>query len=141
MNKAEIQLLHNSIQAEAIEAMQKFSEADSVWRCAHEKAPNELPPQEETEKLASLHHDFMTALTLLAVLEKPMPRNSTRESLLILSYEMFKSTCPNTFERFGCEDILKSVATLLDSIPTPEMLTAGSIDKSSAVSIKNTHST
>lgn len=130
MNKAEIQLLHNSIQAEAIEAMQKFSEANSVWRCAHEKAPNELPPQEETEKLASLHHDFMTALTLLAVLEKPMPRNSTRERLLILSYEMFKSTCPNTFERFGCEDILKSITALLDSIPTPEMLTAGSIDKS-----------
>ena len=130
MNKAEIQLLHNSIQAEAIEAMQKFSEANSVWRCAHEKAPNELPPQEETEKLASLHHDFMTALTLLAVLEKPMPRNSTRERLLILSYEMFKSTCPNTFERFGCEDILKSITALLDSIPTPEMLTAGSIDNS-----------
>lgn len=130
MNKAEIQLLHNSIQAEAIEAMQKFSEANSVWRYAHEKAPNELPPQEETEKLASLHHDFMTALTLLAVLEKPMPRNSTRERLLILSYEMFKSTCPNTFERFGCEDILKSITALLDSIPTPEMLTAGSIDKS-----------
>lgn len=130
MNKAEIQLLHNSIQAEAIEAMQKISEADSVWRCAYEKAPDELPPQEETEKLALLHHDFMTALTLLAVLEKTMPRNSTRESLLILSYEMFKLTCPNTFERFGCEDILKSVATLLDSIPTPEMLTAGSIDKS-----------
>lgn len=130
MNKAEIQLLHNSIQAEAIEAMQKFSEANSVWRCAHEKAPNELPPQEETEKLASLHHDFMTALTLLAVLEKPMPRNSTRERLLILSYDMFKSTCPNTFERFGCEDILKSITALLDSIPTPEMLTAGSIDNS-----------
>ena len=64
MNKAEIQLLHNSIQAEAIEAMQKISEADSVWRCAYEKAPDELPPQEETEN--RLHVQKAVLAVLLA---------------------------------------------------------------------------
>ena len=130
MNKAEIQLLHNSIQAEAIEATQKLSEAQLVWLRASDKNLDELPPQKETYELMQCSFKCIAVEMLLRVLGQPTLKQTTRASLLALSAKETQLNYPLTFENDKEKDILKSIAALLDSIPTPEMLTAGSIDKS-----------
>lgn len=130
MNKAEIQLLHNSIQAEAIEATQKLSEAQLVWLRASDKNLDELPPQKETYELMQCSFKCIAVEMLLRVLGQPTLKQTTRASLLALSAKETQLNYPLTFENDKEKDILKSITALLDSIPTPEMLTAGSIDKS-----------
>ena len=130
MNKAEIQLLHNSIQAEAREATQKLSEAQLVWLRASDKNLDELPPQKETYELMQCSFKCIAVEMLLRVLGQPTLKQTTRASLLALSAKETQLNYPLTFENDKEKDILKSIAALLDSIPTPEMLTAGSIDKS-----------
>lgn len=130
MNKAEIQLLHNSIQAEAIEATQKLSEAQLVWLRASDKNLDELPPQKETYELMQCSFKCIAVEMLLRVLGQPTLKQTTRASLLALSAKETQLNYPLTFENDKEKDILKSITALLDSIPTPEMLTAGSIDNS-----------
>lgn len=130
MNKAEIQLLHNSIQAEAIEATQKLSEAQLVWLRASDKNLDELPPQKETYELMQYSFKCIAVEMLLRVLGQPTLKQTTRASLLALSAKETQLNYPLTFENDKEKDILKSITALLDSIPTPEMLTAGSIDNS-----------
>lgn len=130
MNKAEIQLLHNSIQAEAIEATQKLSEAQLVWLRASDKNLDELPPQKETYELMQCSFKCIAVEMLLRVLGQPTLKQTTRASLLALSAKETQLNYPLTFENDKEKDILKSITALLDSIPTPEMLTAGSIEKS-----------
>lgn len=130
MNKAEIQLLHNSIQAEAIEATQKLSEAQLVWLRASDKNLDELPPQKETYELMQCSFKCIAVEMLLRVLGQPTLKQTTRASLLALSAKETQLNYPLIFENDKEKDILKSITALLDSIPTPEMLTAGSIDNS-----------
>lgn len=130
MNKAEIQLLHNSIQAEAIEATQKLSEAQLVWLRASDKNLDELPPQKETYELMQCSFKCIAVEMLLRVLGQPTLKQTTRASLLALSAKETQLNYPLTFENDKEKDILKYITALLDSIPTPEMLTAGSIDNS-----------
>lgn len=130
MNKAEIQLLHNSIQAEAIEATQKLSEAQLVWLRASDKNLDELPPQKETYELMQCSFKCIAVEMLLRVLGQPTLKQTTRASLLALSVKETQLNYPLTFENDKEKDILKSIATLLNSIPTPETLTSGSIDNS-----------
>lgn len=130
MNKAEIQLLHNSIQAAEIEAKQKLSEAQLVWLRASDKNLDELPPQKETYELMQCSFKCIAVEMLLRVLGQPTLKQTTRASLLALSAKETQLNYPLTFENDKEKDILKSIAALLDSIPTPETLTSGSIDKS-----------
>lgn len=130
MNKAEIKLLHNSIQAEAIEATQKLSEAQLVWLRASDKNLDELPPQKETYELMQCSFKCIAVEMLLRVLGQLTLKQTTRASLLALSAKETQLNYPLTFENDKEKDILKSIAALLNSIPTPETLTSGSIDKS-----------
>lgn len=113
MNKAEYELLTKSIHTAYMDS------------CAGMVLLYALIPanRQEFRELEQLNTEHTAAAVLLRVMKKTAPGKATRESLLLLTAEEVGLTNEN-------KDVMKAVAKLLASVPTPETLTAGSIKKS-----------
>lgn len=74
--------------------------------------------------------EYAAAARLLHVLKEATPGKATRESLLQAAAKNILADFLPLTEAEKVETIIKAAAELLASIPTPEMLTTGSVEKS-----------
>lgn len=118
MDKAEFELITKSIQAASDERR-----AAAVLAYAFND-----PPGEKSKDRCLI--EYAAAAALLHALEEAAPDKATRESLLQAATKNILAEFLPMIEAEKVENIIKAVAELLASVPTPETLTAGSIKKS-----------
>ena len=86
------------------------------------------PPGEKSKDRCWM--EYAAAARLLHVLKEATPGKATRESLLQAAAKNILADFLPLTEPEKVETIIKAAAELLASIPTPEMLTTGSVEKS-----------
>lgn len=86
------------------------------------------PPGEKSKDRCWM--EYAAAARLLHVLKEATPGKATRESLLQAAAKNILADFLPLTEAEKVETIIKAAAELLASIPTPEMLTTGSVEKS-----------
>lgn len=86
------------------------------------------PPGEKSKDRCWI--EYAAAARLLHVLKEATPGKVTRESLLQAAAKNILADFLPLTEAEKVETIIKAAAELLASIPTPEMLTTGSVEKS-----------
>lgn len=86
------------------------------------------PPGEKSKDRCWI--EYAAAARLLHVLKEATPGKATRESLLQAAAKNILADFLPLTEAEKVETIIKAAAELLASIPTPEMLTTGSVEKS-----------
>lgn len=118
MDKAEFELIAKSVQA---------ANDDRRAAAVLAYAFNE-PPGEKSKDRCWI--EYAAAAALLHALEEAAPDKATRESLLQAATKNILAEFLPMIEAEKVENIIKAVAELLASVPTPETLTAGSIKKS-----------
>lgn len=111
MDKTEFELIAKSVQAASDDRR-----AAAVLAYAFDD-----PPGEKSKDRCWI--EYAAAAALLQMMKKTAPEKATRESLLFLTAEEIGLAKEN-------KGVLTAAAALLASIPTPEMLTAGSVEKS-----------
>lgn len=118
MDKAEFELIAKSVQAASDDRR-----AAAVLAYAFNE-----PPGGKSKDRCWI--EYAAAAALLRALEEAAPDKATRESLLQAATKNILAEFLPMIEAEKVENIIKAVAELLASVPTPEMLTAGSIKKS-----------
>lgn len=118
MDKAEFELIAKSVQAASDDRR-----AAAVLAYAFDE-----PPGEKSKDRCWI--EYAAAAALLHALEEATPDKATRESLLQAATKNILAEFLPMIEAEKVENIIKAVAELLASVPTPETLTAGSIKKS-----------
>lgn len=86
------------------------------------------PPGEKSKDRCWM--EYAAAAALLHALKEAAPDKATRESLLQAAAKNILADFLPLAEAEKVETIIKAAAELLASIPTPEMLTTGSVEKS-----------
>lgn len=123
MDKAEFELLTKSVQAANMESV-----AASVLLYAFGQAT-----QAENSELEQHHAEQAAAAAVLAALNELSHTKLepvTRERLLYLSIKAIKANYLPIIGTDKTDIIIKAAAELLASIPSPEALTSGSVEKS-----------
>ena len=118
MDKAEFELIAKSVQAASDDRR-----AAAVLAYAFNE-----PPGEKSKDRCWI--EYAAAAALLHALKEATPDKATRESLLQAATKNILAEFLPMIEAEKVENIIKAVAELLASVPTPETLTAGSIKKS-----------
>lgn len=118
MDKTEFELIAKSVQAASDDRR-----AAAVLAYAFNE-----PPGEKSKDRCWI--EYAAAAALLHALEEAAPDKATRESLLQAATKNILAEFLPMIEAEKVENIIKAVAELLESVPTPETLTAGSIKKS-----------
>lgn len=118
MKQLEFDLITKSIQA---------ASDDRIAAAVIAYALNE-PPGEKSKDRCWI--EYAAAARLLHVLKEATPGKATRESLLQAAAKNILADFLPLTEAEKVETIIKAAAELLASIPTPEMLTTGSVEKS-----------
>lgn len=118
MKQIEFDLITKSIQAASDDRI-----AAAVIAYAFDE-----PPGEKSKDRCWI--EYAAAARLLHVLKEATPGKATRESLLQAAAKNILADFLPLTEAEKVETIIKAAAELLASIPTPEMLTTGSVEKS-----------
>lgn len=118
MDKAEFDFLSKSIQAEYMERMNA-----AVLAYAFDE-----PPGEKSKD--SCWMNYAAAAALLRALEETTPDKATRESLLQWAIKDITTRLLQFVGYETAEAVIKATAEMLASVPAPETLTAGSVEKS-----------
>lgn len=118
MDKAEFDFLSKSIRAEYMERM---NAAVLVY------AFNDLPGEKSKDRCWI---EYAAAAALLRALEEAKPGKAMRESLLQWAIKDITTRLLLFVGNETAEAVIKAAAELLASVPAPETLTAGSVEKS-----------
>ena len=118
MDKAEFDFLSKSIQAEYMERMNAAVLAYAF---------NEPPAEKSKDRCWT---EYAAAAALLRALEEAKPGKATRESLLQWAIKDITTRLLLLVGNETAEAVIKATAEMLASVPAPETLTAGSVEKS-----------